>query len=77
MLLLFNHNLNKQMTFDTVNRLSHVYASQRLALMNQHHKVEVEVQCRETTSEPVREKTNNLGYDQVRHKLGCTVKEDG
>ena len=27
--------------------------------------------------EPVREKTNNLGFDQVRHKLGCTVTEDG
>ena len=27
--------------------------------------------------EPVREKTNNLGYDQVRHKSGCTVTEDG
>ena len=27
--------------------------------------------------EPVREKTNNLGYDQVRHKPGCTVTEDG
>ena len=26
--------------------------------------------------EPVREKTNNLGSDQVRHKAGCTVKED-
>ena len=26
--------------------------------------------------EPVREKTNNLGSDQVRHKPGCTVKED-
>ena len=27
--------------------------------------------------EPVREKTNNLGSDQVRHKPGCTVTEDG
>ena len=27
--------------------------------------------------EPVREKTNNLGSDQVRHKQGCTVTEDG
>ena len=27
--------------------------------------------------EPVREKTNNLGSDQVRHKPGCTVAEDG
>ena len=26
--------------------------------------------------EPVREKTNNLGSDQVRHKPGCTVTED-
>ena len=25
----------------------------------------------------VREKTNNLGSDQVRHKSGCTVAEDG
>ena len=27
--------------------------------------------------EPVREKTNNLGSDQVRHKPGCTVTEAG
>ena len=28
-------------------------------------------------NEPVREKTNNLGSDKVRHKPGCTVTEDG
>ena len=27
--------------------------------------------------EPVREKTNNLDFDQVRHKPACTVTEDG
>ena len=27
--------------------------------------------------ESVCEKTNNLGFDQVRHKPGCTVTEDG
>ena len=27
--------------------------------------------------EPVREKTNNLGSEQVQHKPGCTVTEDG
>ena len=27
--------------------------------------------------EPVHEKTNNLGSDQVRHKSGCTVTEAG
>ena len=27
--------------------------------------------------EPVREKTNNLGSDQVRHKPACTVTEAG
>ena len=27
--------------------------------------------------EPVHEKTNNLGSDQVRHKPACTVAEDG
>ena len=27
--------------------------------------------------EPVHEKTNNLGSDQVRHKPGCTFTEDG
>ena len=27
--------------------------------------------------EPVREKTNNLGSDQIRHKPGCTGTEDG
>ena len=26
---------------------------------------------------PQREKTNNLGSDQVRHKPDCTVTEDG
>ena len=29
------------------------------------------------TFEPVHEKTNNLGSDQVRHKPGCTVTEAG
>ena len=28
-------------------------------------------------NEPVREKTNNLGSDQVKHKLACTVTEAG
>ena len=28
-------------------------------------------------NEPVHEKTNDLGSDQVRHKRGCTVTEDG
>ena len=27
--------------------------------------------------EPVREKTNNLGSDQARHKPACTVTEAG
>ena len=27
--------------------------------------------------EPVRDKTNNLGSDQIRHKPACTVTEDG
>ena len=27
--------------------------------------------------EPVREKTNNLGFEQVRHKAGCTITEKG
>ena len=27
--------------------------------------------------EPVREKTNNLGSNQVLHKSGCIVTEDG
>ena len=27
--------------------------------------------------EPVREKTNNLGSDQVRNKTACTITEDG
>ena len=27
--------------------------------------------------EHVREKTNTLGSDQVQHKPGCTVTEDG
>ena len=32
---------------------------------------------RKGSDEPVHEKTNNLGSDQVRHKPGCTVTEDG
>ena len=28
-------------------------------------------------NEPVHEKTNNFGSDQVRRKPGCTVTEDG
>ena len=31
----------------------------------------------EAIYEPVREKTNNSGSDQVRYKPGCTVTEDG
>ena len=27
--------------------------------------------------EPVHEKTNNLDFDQVRHKPSCTITEDG
>ena len=27
--------------------------------------------------EPVHEKTNYLDFDEVRHKQGCTVKEEG
>ena len=27
--------------------------------------------------EPVHEKTNNLGSDQVQHKLGCTITNEG
>ena len=27
--------------------------------------------------EPLREKTNNLGSDQARHKPGCTITEEG
>ena len=27
--------------------------------------------------EPVREKTNNLGSEQVRQKTGCSVNENG
>ena len=29
------------------------------------------------TNEPPNEKTNNLGFDQVRQKPGCTVTDDG
>ena len=29
------------------------------------------------TNEPVHEKTNNLGSDQVQHKPVCRVTEDG
>ena len=29
------------------------------------------------TNEPRHEKTNILVFDQVQHKLGCTVTEDG
>ena len=30
-----------------------------------------------SSNEPVHEKTNNLGSDQVRHKPACTVTDDG
>ena len=30
-----------------------------------------------STAEPVLEKTNNLGSDQVRHKPACTFTKDG
>ena len=33
--------------------------------------------CYNSLTEPVREKTNNLGSDQVQHKPDCTVTEDG
>ena len=33
--------------------------------------------CDRKTYEPVREKTNNLGSDQVQHKTACTITEDG
>ena len=33
--------------------------------------------CHRTQTEPVRDKTNNLGFDKVRHKPDCTVTEDG
>ena len=28
------------------------------------------------TYDPVREKTNNLGSEQIQHKPGCTVTDD-
>ena len=34
------------------------------------------VAYQDVTSELVREKTNNLGFDQVRHKPRCTATED-
>ena len=36
-----------------------------------------EMETKGFTFEPVREKTNNLGSDQVRHIPACTVTEDG
>ena len=28
-------------------------------------------------NDPVREKLKNLGSDELRHKLACTITEDG
>ena len=40
------------------------------AFNNKHERIE-------NIFEPVREKTNNLGSNQVRHKPGCTLTQDG
>ena len=37
----------------------------------------MEISFPNNLNEPVHEKTNNLGSNQVRHKMGCTVTEDG
>ena len=39
-------------------------------------KIRIVTLCIRLLFEPVREKTNNMGSDQVRHKPGCTVTED-
>ena len=40
-------------------------------------KVNSIIDLKSITYEPVVEKTNSLGSDQVRHKLDCTVTEAG
>ena len=44
--------------------------------INDYHAMESAV-INVNLNEPVHEKTNNLGSDQVRHKPACTVTEDG
>ena len=39
--------------------------------------VELQTQVVVKSNEPVHEKPNNLGSDQVSHKPGCTVTEEG
>ena len=42
-----------------------------------HYLIYQHVHLEQTINEPVREKTNNLRSDQVRHKPACTVTEVG
>ena len=44
---------------------------------NKDDKKQLRVGFASFKKEPVRKKSNNLGSDQVRHKAGCTVTEDG
>ena len=52
-------------------------------LDTQLHKLKVQLYMKKSgnimlkINVPVHEKTNKLGSDQVRHKPGCTVTEDG
>ena len=48
-----------------------------VGLRGGEHTVAYSGVCVWVLNEPVREKTNNLGSDQVRHKPDCTVTEDG
>ena len=65
-------------------KLSHFTAEQNLCILHGHifvMRVELSLSiCQVSSSipyEPLREKTNTLGSDQVRHKPGCSITEDG
>ena len=70
---------NEECTINLINLLLTGRATKYLHNGNVHYdnegKMLVGWVC--FTNEPVCEKINNLGSDPVRHKLGCTVTEDG
>ena len=73
---------NEECTINLINLLLTGRATKNLHNGNVHYdnegKMLVGLVCfTNEPDEPVREKTNNFGSNPVRHKLGCTVTEDG
>ena len=67
------HNVSKYCKIVELGRLSSQVTHQ---FFRQQSGISEEV-INLLSNEPVREKTNNLGPDKVRHKTSCTVTEDG